>query len=167
MKNNEMWKVRDERFEYVEEGEDIIVPIYTPEYWGKDHAETLLYIEAKCINHYRIKSVNLCGNEVRHPWAAQYKRRLNNPDSKWRGVYATKIKGRERPSPHHDDWYCIEDMKRAGLLTFTGPPNWIASLTPLGIEVALDLRRHKHLDRPLDEFDFVQSIKQAVRVKNI
>lgn len=154
-----MSEVRDERFEYIE-GSDI--PIYTPEHWGKSHANNLLYVEIRCLDHKgQLKPASLSTNEKRHHWEAQARGRLNTKENPWEASYATQIKGGECPCSLHDDWDCLDDMEDAGLLLSTGAPNFLAFLTPIGVEVALELRKHKHLGKSLDEFDFVQAIEQA------
>jgi hypothetical protein len=96
------------------------VPI---ERWGKDHLSTLLYCESRAVDHEgRL--------DTRHMRAAASK-------------YPTRLAGGDE-LVGHDDYDCIADMEKAGLIENLGTGLYPAvRLTPYGWIVAGALRRYR------------------------
>ena len=119
--------------------------------FGKDHWSLFGYLETCTVdlhpstpgggefNHERIRI-----NSGRH---APVNRRRSGPD--WKPSYGSRLCGyfdAEDPAlqlPWHDDWDCVEDMEREDLLRIVNYVNGFFILTPLGLNVASALRRHK------------------------
>lgn len=108
--------------------------------WGRDHRTTLMYVEARCVDHRgRVKLANLRVDPDRHPMLMD--RRLQAHGS-GKG-YPTRLAGGEELFGH-DDWDCIEDAEALGLLRWTmdgdGP---LLEMTPAGLEVTARWRAEK------------------------
>lgn len=108
--------------------------------WGKDHWSTLAYIETICVDYKgTIDFRRMRIHEDRHPeYAVNYNRFRISGKS-----YPTRLKnGALRKS--HDDWDCVEDMAREGLIEIEGTGiNPLLKLTEKGIEIAHRLREFK------------------------
>ena len=131
-------------------------PCHVPrEQWGRDHESTMIFVESVVVDY---------GGALRSP---DYERMRCNPDvhpgfatgrqeGSWRDAeergeepslrYGTRLKGHTSATPHvkvnHDDWSCIEDFEREGLIENLGTgirPLW--KLTEEGWEYAHGLRR--------------------------
>lgn len=153
--------MEDPRFEYARG-----IPLYLPRHWGKDHASLLLYVEARHIDHGgELKPDNLRTNPSRHPHEADARR--GRGSIVWKPEYGTTIVGGERPSEAHDDWDCLDDMEEVQMLLHTGPPSFLAALSPIGIEVAGELRKYRGRNQPLEEFDFDRAIVDACRLLDL
>ena len=106
-----------------------------PENWGRDHWSTFAYIETLAVENSGIAI------------PAPQRMRSHRKHMK----YGNLSDGSEYPTllkngviEHHDDWDCLEDMIRIGLLTSIGGHSSPAySLTKEGREVANRLREHK------------------------
>lgn len=145
----------DPRFEYAGG-----IPLYLPRHWGRDHATLLLYVETRGLDHEgQLLPENMRTNLDRHVHEAHARR--DSDTLEWKPEYGTRIVGDERPCEAHDDWDCLDDMEEVELLCHTGPPNFLAALSPLGIEVAGELRKYKGRKQPLGEFDFDKVIVEA------
>ncbi len=84
--------------------------------WGKDHWTLLAYVESRCVDHRGVlKNANLRTNVARHPLFVA--RGFASPGDGSR--YPTRYKGGELDN--HDDWDCLDDMVRAGLITIVKP----------------------------------------------
>ena len=131
--------------------------------WGKDHWAALAYIESRCVNHKGVlKNPHMRTHAGRHP--LMIARGFGTPGDGSR--YPTSHKGGVLPD--HDDWDCLYDIVLAGLVTIVQPKDeelWAvpvgkrgpikyrdrfqtkalevtAKLTPLGQQVAGELRAH-------------------------
>lgn len=104
--------------------------------WGRDHFTTLLYIETRCVDYKGIiaKEKMRC-DPRRHPALAHI-------GSK--GVYPTIINNGDFDTewPNHDDWDCLRDMARYGLVV-VDTITLHASLTEKGWFVAGRLRQYR------------------------
>lgn len=148
---------QDEHFEYAHG-----IPLYLPRHWGVDHATLLLYVETRHLDHSgQMLPDNLRTNPGRHVHEAGARR--DRGEGIWKPEYGTRISRGERPSEVHDDWDCLDDMEEVQLLLHTGPPNFLVALSPIGIEVAGELRKYKGRKQPLDEFDFDKVIAEACK----
>lgn len=105
------------------------------EAFGKDHWSTFAYIETVCVDNNgvpdrrRMRCV-----DARHPL------RAHGHDA---SAYPTRLK-EGKTIPQHDDWDCVDDLIRVGLLQDVGTPiSPQFSLTDRGYAVASLLRRHK------------------------
>ena len=117
------------------------------ERWGKDHWGVFLYIEACCMNgldgvgvpdHRRIQT-----NRERHPFMRHYPYAgMDHPDG---SAIEIRLAGGERLDPGScDEWDCIDDIEREGVLADIGPtldPRYL--LTPRGLAAAAAIRAHK------------------------
>lgn len=105
------------------------------ERWGKDHWSTLAYLETLAVDN-KGKAIP-DGRRMRtilkkHPFST------NTYDST---KYPTRLKdGKE--TKNHDDWDCIEDMIREGLLV-EKKKNKSFKFTKKGIKIAQSLREFK------------------------
>lgn len=105
----------------------------TPDLFGRDHLSTLLYLEARAVDHSgRPNMANLKCNANRHPFPA---------NGKWDPKYNTKLADGTAVDGH-DDWDCIEDMVAAGWLRWEGTgASPVFVLTDAGWAKAHELRR--------------------------
>lgn len=84
--------------------------------WGKDHWSTLAYIESRCVDHKGVlKNANMRTHAVRHPLLMA--RGFGSPGDG--SQYPTRYKRGQLDN--HDDWDCLDDMVRAGLITVVRP----------------------------------------------
>ena len=126
------------------------------ERFGKDHWSLLAYVETRCVDGKggvgSLVPAHLRGNPATHPLLANYL------PTGWKQSYSTRLKGffqypgRGDPAraiadgfmvDGHDDWDCLDDLEAAGYLEVLSLSNPAVQLTPLGIEVAAKLRKHK------------------------
>ena len=100
------------------------VPI---EKFGRDHWSTLAYLETRAVD---------CQGKV-DPL------RMRSKDS-GRGCPPTRLRAHDEQLANHDDYDCLEDMEKAGLLINRGTgSNPVVGLTDRGWKVASCLRRWK------------------------
>lgn len=91
------------------------------EKWAKDHWATLAYIETRVVDHHGvIDNDNMRTDVTRHPRFIGNRQRLFgvSHDTK----YPTRLKEGEI-AEDHDDWDCLYDMKRSGLVRIVSPRN--------------------------------------------
>ncbi len=124
--------------------------------WGRDHASTLLYVEARCVDHRGVlKNENMSCNARRHRKLLVGAMSAGTiAPRRWKDEYSTRL--REDQESGHDDWDCLEEMAGAGLLTFAikdkkpGFPfeggEVVVKLTREGADLAALLRRCRQLD---------------------
>lgn len=127
------------------------------EQWGRDHESMMRFIETvvvedggalRATDHARLR----CNPNV-HPGFA-----TGQQEGFWRGAeergeepglrYGTRLKGHTSATPNvqanHDDWSCLEDFEREGLVENVGTgarPVW--KLTEEGWAYAHGLRRER------------------------
>ncbi len=129
--------------DYEPEGADY-VPVAQ---WGKDHWCTFAYLETCCVDRRGIiDNARMRCNARLHRNMVDSSQVRNATD------YPTILKGGETKG-RHDDWSCVEDMARAGLITLRyrrlrpaaifGNTEASVTLTDLGYRVAAGLRRSK------------------------
>jgi hypothetical protein len=142
-------------FEYEAKGDDF-VPV---EKWGKDHWSTLAYLETRCVDGSgKIENGKMRCNHRRHRefYAARVGHSLSS------GIdYPTRLAGGEELE-NHDDWSCLEDMVKAGLvkawfrvknhLEAFGGSEACVELTELGWKIAHALRKHRAAGLGYGEF---------------
>lgn len=124
---------------------DASVPAPTMATFGKDHWSTFAYIETVVVDHRgepdkrRMRCI-----AGRHPMQD------HGHDA---SAYTTRLKGGIELH-NHDDWDCLEDCEREGLLVNDGTDaNPHFTLTPLGQEVAKQLRVHKSAGKNFASFE--------------
>lgn len=109
------------------------------EQFGKDHWSLLAYVEARYMDNRGILDHrNMRCNIEKHPLFAT----PVQAHFRWRPEYGTKLKDGTRLEDH-DDWDCLEDLERAGLVEIISMINGFVRLTPRGKEIACQLRLYK------------------------
>ena len=119
--------------------------------WGKDHWSTFAYAETLAVdggkkgliipNRSRMRT-----NEKIHPHLVGVS--FGNVGG---SEYPTRLK--EREIKDHDDWDCLDDAVKEGLLTDEGTGlNRAFRLTKSGKEIANQLRNHKAEGKSFSEF---------------
>lgn len=117
--------------------------------WGKDHWSTLAYLETRCVDHGgTVRKQHLrCNPHGRHSQFAHLKIGLGHS-------HTTRLR-EDKELASHDDWDCIEDMIREGLVLWEGSGlNPIFKLTDRGIRIAHALRKHKILGGNFGSFRY-------------
>ena len=115
------------------------------EKWGKDHWSTFAYLETLAVDggkdgwaipvRERMRT-----NEITHPHLLG--NTFGGGESSYASKYPTRLK--EGEVEGHDDWDCIDDMVKEGLLEDVGSGlNRAFIFTKLGKKVAGELRKHK------------------------
>lgn len=132
-------KAREETWwPYEPDGDDYI----SMDRWGHDHWSVLGYIETCIVDNYGIiKNQRMrCNTRLHREFA-------HSVDG---AMHPTRL--REGVVENHDDWSCLEDMVAAGLVVaefrqqnnyFFGSSEARVRFTPLGQQIALQLRAHK------------------------
>ena len=125
---------------------DEAVPPPTIASFGKDHWSTFAYIETRCVNHRGVPArEHLRCIHGRHPLQAH-----EGGDA---SECPTRLKG-EVLLHNHDDWDCLDDLEREGLLANIGSTvNPQFKLSPIGHEISKQLRAHIANDGPLAAFE--------------
>ncbi len=117
------------------------------ERWGKDHWSTFAYVETLAVDHQgfaKPEHERMRTNIQSHPHLIG---RFNPDGSK----YPTRLKDGEVTG--HDDWDCLDDAVREGLLEDIGTGfTRCFKLTKYGQEVASALRKHKQEGKNIGEF---------------
>lgn len=112
-------------------------PVATLITFGKDHWSTFAYIETRIVDHGGVPDRRhmRCHGD-RHPLLAL-------PEQDGRG-HPTRLRDGTELT-HHDDWDCLDDLEREGLLRNIVPSllHMRYELTDEGREVAARLRAHK------------------------
>lgn len=104
--------------------------------WGKDHWSTLAYIETLATEHDGMAKPSPLRMR------AKTKRRLPSDAFMCGDEYPTRLK--DGILEDHDDWDCLNDMVKNGLLTQVYPTTQTAyHLTSRCKEIANQLREHK------------------------
>lgn len=116
----------------------------TMDQYGKDHWSLLGYVDCCCVDHGgQLDKRKLRTNENTHPVHAVNRASVGA----WRLDSGTRLKGYfpdQDPAlmlPDHDDWDCLEDMERAGLLEIMSEVNALVRLTAAGSVMAGQLER--------------------------
>lgn len=115
-----------------------MVPI---EKWGKDHWSTFAYIETVCVDFKGIPDRRrvMC-NPKRHPNLVGFMPMGGMLDG---SKYPIRLFGGEEKFDY-DEWDCIDDMEREGLLQNIGTStNPKFRMTDYGYDVIRKLREHK------------------------
>lgn len=118
------------------------VPI---EMFGKDHWSTFAYIETRIVDHKGVPVRDHMRTDVdRHPGLLGDTQSMHGigtrPGDK---KYPTRLKGGV-DLKDHDDWDCVDDLAKAGLLEIHGTGiNPMYKMTELGWKVAHQLRTFK------------------------
>lgn len=118
--------------------------IIKPEHFGKDHAQTLMFVEVRCVDF---------GGSME--WGSRQMRRFRLGDRN----YPTRLQGGiECDDVTHDDWSCLQDFVAAGILepfneTSDGRKVKLA-LTNLGWNLAGQLRRNRAIGILDADFDW-------------
>lgn len=122
-------------------GADCYIPMTL---WGRDHWSMLLY--------FRHGEVNNAGFTVRFdPRMRQNRRNFRiMPERTLNGVVMDPGYGSRLVDgtyvPNHDDWCCVQDFARSGLLTCNDEgvePMEVLHLSPKGEQIVADLESHK------------------------
>lgn len=114
------------------------------ELFGKDHWSMFAYVESRLVDYGRF--VIQCDprtRTARHNW-----RILNYRNQSMAILMDAKYGSRLKDGtyiPEHDDWDCLQDLVKAGLLYTRGDPDVSKSvkLTQAGTVVAASLRKFK------------------------
>ena len=139
--------------EYESKGNDF-VPM---EEWGRDHWSTLLYLETCAVDHGgNVDNRRMRCNPRLHRGFAAFVNGMIMDGSK----YPTKLRVGERGN--HDDWSCVEDFVKAGLVKayfsvndeagIFGNLSSLVRFTLLGLDVVYELRRHKAMGGTIGSF---------------
>jgi len=122
--------------------------------FGRDHWSTLLYVEARCTDNCGIPDRrNMRCLDSRHP---QYS---HGHDS---SAYPTRLAG-DKLLPKHDDWDCVYDLERVGLVVIGGTgthPVW--QMTAEGQRIVGLLRTHKQSGQGIGAFRMDPEAQEAV-----
>lgn len=115
--------------------------------WGRDHWSTLLYLETRCVDYRgQIAIEKMRTDGTIHP---QYLHRGRDAH----GKYPTILRDGSKVDDH-DDWSCVEDMEREGLLKQIGwSRNPRVRLTEKGWECVSQIRQWRASERTLDSFE--------------
>lgn len=147
-------------------------------HFAKDHFSLLLLIESlQFESKDGIAKINIATmrcNPTSHP--------LHHVNRfPWKDSWGTKLKGFSDFSQkhdiycaeknnlflsQHDDWDCLEDLEKAGLLEIVSFMNGYAMLTQKGIHLALSLRQHKLNGGTLNNFEYSKNILPPTSEKN-
>ena len=106
--------------------------------WGKDHWSVFAYIETLCVDspYGRPDPRRIQANTNRHPFMGS----LGGGEE--HGIRLAG--GRELPGPDYDEWDCIDDLERHGLVENKGTGiNPLYMMTGKGSKMAGELRAHK------------------------
>ena len=104
--------------------------------WGEDHWSIFAYIETRCVDYQgKPNPLHIQTNRYRHPAMG------NTHDG---SAYSIRLKNRELPGPDYDEWDCLDDCEREGLLENIGTGiNRAYKLTDKGLKIAAELRAFK------------------------
>jgi hypothetical protein len=135
------------------------------EFFGKDHWSTLAYIETKIVDFgFRIQSdprmrTNLRRNHRIATHGGRTGIRHHITDG---GGYPTRLSNGTDVAGH-DDWECMVDLIRVGVLKTRGEPGLgkLVKLTPFGSRVVSALRTHKANGGTFATFRFNDEVAAA------
>jgi hypothetical protein len=106
--------------------------------FSKDHWSTLAFVETRCVDDRgRLDKTRMRCNSTRHAAFAD----RTHTTREWTGEYGTLLKDGTK-LPDHDDWDCLIDLARAGLLDIITIDDGLVALTERGWAIAHQLRRH-------------------------
>jgi hypothetical protein len=117
--------------------------------FGKDHWSTFAYADSCISDNQPIDPRKMRTNETTHPLLAVNSVTFKfKPEhgSRLHGYFDEKSKGNDVSHlllTTHDDWDCLEDCEKAGLVDIRSTINGIVKLTSYGEAVAAELRHHK------------------------
>ena len=113
--------------------------------WGKDHWSTFAYVESLAVNSGEKgiaipDNVKMRTNEKTHPHLVG---NMGYMTDAFNGSgYPTRLKDGQMKG--HDDWDCLDDAVREGLLFDVGTGlNRAFKLTEFGFAISAQLRHHK------------------------
>lgn len=127
--------------------------------WGKDHWSTLAYIETVCVDSVTTKGIGsivfdrMRVDRHRHPMLIGRRQAVS-----FSGVrdneknYPTRLRN-DRELHDHDDWDCLDDMEKAGLVEVISQANGRVRMTDAGLAMAAKLRAHKARGGKYADFD--------------
>jgi len=103
------------------------------EQFGKDHWSTLTYAESRCVdNKGELDFRHMRTNPEKHP---------GSQGGHWAPGYATRLRDGS-VIPGHDDWDCLDDLEKSGMVTVMSMVNGSVRMTDLGFEVVARIRKH-------------------------
>lgn len=109
-----------------------------PDRFGKDHWDTLLYVETRNVDDGRfLDKRQLRANPVRHPLHA-----VNENSAPWQDSYSTKLRDGVAVIGH-DDWDVLNDLENSGVLEVFSEATACVILTNLGWKLAAELRKYR------------------------
>jgi hypothetical protein len=135
--------------------------------WGKDHWSLLAYLETLCVDSH-LKGVGTLDkrrmrcNGKRHPMHDVNK---NMGVGAWSPDYGSRLAGfwdsmgkmvPERQIKSHDDWDCLNDIEKAGLIEVISEANGFVKLTEKGMKIVGELRSYKAKGGMYSGFRWVQ-----------
>lgn len=138
--------------------------------FGKDHWSLLAYIETLCVDANNARGVGEIDkrrvrcNEKTHPMLAVNR---NIAGVKWKGEYGTRLSGfwresgttnKKRQIKSHDDWDCLDDFERLGLVEILSVANGFVRLTDKGIAVAGKVREWKAKGGQFGTFKYAEPV---------
>ena len=118
--------------------------------WGRDHWSVFAYVEHLCVNGvggkpgYGVPDLRrIQANLNRHSELTSADPIFGTPHDG--AAYGIRLgDGTELPGPDYDEWDCLEDAEREGLIENVGTGiHPVFRMTDLGNEVAGLLRSHK------------------------
>ena len=140
------------------------------EKFGRDHWSLLAYIETICVDALdqwgQIDRNKLRVNIQTHPLLAGHRQAmaihaLEKPPYGYK--YGTRLKGHTEEKPNvikeHDDWDCLEDLDKAGLVEFLTLTSGGVRMTDNGLVIAAHLRAHKARGGQYATFDLEQILE--------
>lgn len=120
------------------------------ELWGKDHWATFTYIETRCVDYDGEPNRNhMRTDRDVHPHLVGHMVARDCPGTK----YPTRLRGGVSLTSH-DDWMCLDDAEKAGLLSVKGTGMQpFYELTDYGRRMIAAIREHKSKGKKFSEFD--------------
>jgi len=110
--------------------------------FGKDHWSTFAYIETLCVDSPNSEGVGVINGRRMRCDTDRHPLLVGGLYSFADEKYPTRLREGKELS-NHDDWDCLEDLEREGLLEIISLINGFVKLTEKGIKIAGELRGHK------------------------
>lgn len=143
--------------------------------FGKDHFSLLAYIETLCVDSSRggigeLDKRRIRCNPRRHPLHS-VANQFGGPHG-WKKEWGTRLSGfflkgdkrdEKRRLGSHDDWDCMDDLEKAGLIEIISEANGYVKLTDKGIVVAGRLREWKAKGGVFATFSYTEPKLESVR----